>query len=122
MRYEAGVIKGRGEGRRIGVPTLNLVAPDGLRTEFGIYAGWVFFDGNAHPAVFHYGPIPVFNIDEPSLEAHLLDAIPEDRPEQVGFELATRLRDVHGFPTVAELVTQIEKDIEEAKRALGIPE
>lgn len=118
MIFQAHIIAGRGEGKRIGFPTLNFEVPEGLREKFGIYAGWVFVDEKKLPAVFHWGPIPTFGIEKYSLEAYLLNGMLSARPSEAGFELAEFLRPVETFANAALLAEQIQKDADEARRIL----
>lgn len=119
MRYAARVVRGRGDGRRIGIPTLNLEIPPDLDAGHGIYAGRVHIHGREYAAVFHFGPVPTFRIATPSLEAHLLDAALQEPPPAVEFELAARLRDVEHFETTEALVARIEEDIRRTRTLLN---
>jgi riboflavin kinase/FMN adenylyltransferase len=120
MRHKAKIIKGRGEGKRIGVPTLNFEVPSDLEESHGIYAGWAWVEGTKYPAAIHYGPAPTFDISTDSLEAHLIDSSLEHSPEAGEFELVGLLREIKDFETVGELQEQIVKDVEDAKRILGL--
>jgi riboflavin kinase/FMN adenylyltransferase len=118
MRVEARVIRGKGRGRGLGYPTLNLEIPPAFALPHGIYACRVFVDGVSHAGAAHFGPIPVFDELEPSLEVHLLDTSLGRAPAAVSLEVVRRLRDVRGFPSAAELAAQIALDVENARRAL----
>ena len=60
--YTSKVIKGRGRGREIGYPTLNLGIPRNFSVRQGVFAGWVIIDGHQYPGAFHFGPVPTFKI------------------------------------------------------------
>lgn len=121
MMHSARIIRGRGEGKRIGVPTLNLAVPDGLAEPHGIYAGWVVVDGKRLPAAFHWGPIPSFNILQPSLEAHILGNAPAEAPAEVFFELVSYIRPIQAFAAVPDLQDAIREDVRAARRLLELP-
>jgi riboflavin kinase/FMN adenylyltransferase len=120
MKYLVPVIRGRGEGKRIGIPTLNFEIPAGFPEKEGIYAGWVWIGGEPHPAAFHYGPVPTFDVEASSLEAHLIDAGVAEAPAAAEFELVNFLREVRDFDDIAALQAQIAEDVRQAKTVLGI--
>ena len=122
--FFARIVTGRGRGKAIGSPTLNLEpsdVPDDL--EEGIYACLVtVVDGRRHmvnhPAVMHHGPRPVFN-DTPACEVHLLDEVLDTSPPSATVEVVERLRAVENFPSVEALQAQIVEDIANAHTALA---
>ena len=116
----AKVQSGKGRGKAIGFPTLNLAIPEDLDCPNGIYAGWVWLGDNQHAAAIHFGPIPVFHEKTPVLEAHLIEAELEGRPAQATFQLVSFLREIRNFESIDDLVNQIESDIQETKKALGL--
>lgn len=119
MKYPVKVVRGRGEGKRIGFPTLNFGIPADFNMEPGIYAGFVDLEDARHPAVFHFGPIPTFDIQEPALEAHLLLGL-DTIPENAGVELTQFIRKIEQFPDMNALKAAIARDVIEAKKILGI--
>lgn len=121
MRYEARVVPGRGEGRKLGFPTMNLELPPGFAEAYahGVYAGLAWPDGpDAGPrkAAIHYGPVPTFRVASPTLEVHVLDADIPQAPPTLAFELVKRLRDIEDFQGPDALAAQIAKDIEAARK------
>jgi riboflavin kinase/FMN adenylyltransferase len=121
MRYTARVIPGRGEGRKIGFPTLNLEVPNGFEAEYGIYAGWAWLDNDKAekmPAAIHYGPVPVFGVKKASLEAHIIDANISEAPTEVSLELVKKLREIGHIPDIEALKKQISEDVSAAREAL----
>lgn len=118
MRYSGNVIAGKGRGKQMGFPTLNLSIPDPLPYTHGIYAGWVWIDGARHPGAFHFGPIPVFREQKVSLEVFVIDTILEKIPVAVEFELVVYLRAIEHFADTATLAAQIKKDVERTRKIL----
>ena len=118
-RYVVSVIAGRGKGKEIGFPTLNLKIPRPFSHQYGIYAGWVEIDGKKHMAAIHYGPIPVFGQKESSLEAYVLDTEIHSPPREITLFLGQYLRDIRSFPDNRALGAQIAKDVEETRAALA---
>jgi riboflavin kinase/FMN adenylyltransferase len=124
-RWRLEVVAGKGRGRRIGVPTLNLAVPDGFDLRPGIYACrvWLADDREegrpASMGALHYGPVPTFGEKASSLEVHLVDRKLTSPPERIELEVAAYLRPVAVFPDVESLVRQIEKDIGQIRRLFG---
>jgi len=118
MRYKALVISGKGRGKRIGFPTINMEIPDGLGATHGIYAGWLYVEQKRYPAAVHYGPVPTFHELAPTLEAYVLDATLPQVPCEVELELVTHIRDVKTFLGSEELAVQIASDVEEVREIL----
>jgi riboflavin kinase/FMN adenylyltransferase len=119
------VVPGTGRGQRIGVPTLNLAIPQDFGLEPGVYACWArfYFGFTKRPSaammgVVHYGPTPVFDEDQYSLEVHLIDQKGPFYPEEIELKIEGFIRPVKSFPDIPSLVAQIEQDVKETRRAL----
>ncbi len=108
------VAHGKGNGRKIGIPTANLagVYPGKIIPSPGVYAGWAEFDHTRRPGVISVGPRPTFQISEEAIEIHIpgFNGDLYDRPIRIGF--AERLRDIRPFDSREALVKQIQLDIE----------
>lgn len=118
MRYRARIVAGRGRGKRIGFPTVNLDIPEGLGATHGIYAGWLHIHDKRLPAAIHYGPVPTFHEAAPTLEAYLLSGHVSALPSEVEFELVAHVRDIKMFLSAEELAAQIKSDIEDVEKIL----
>lgn len=118
MIYKSKIIPGRGEGRKLGFPTLNLEIPADFSADRGIYAGWAWVNEEKLPAAIHYGPVPVFDVKKLSLEVHVIDREIEPAPKEVSFELVKHLRDIGDIPNVDALREQIGKDVDAARTIL----
>lgn len=118
MRHTARVIPGRGEGRKLGFPTLNLEIPPAFGAEHGVYAGWAWLNGKRMPAAIHYGPAPVFGVEKVSLEAHVIDADLPETPTEISLELVKKLREIGHIPDIEALKKQIGEDIAAARATL----
>ena len=105
------IVRGKGLGKKIGIPTLNMVDVEYLCLPDGVYA--VSCDG--HPAVANLGYCPTLKGDKRTLEIHILRNSFEVLPNpKVVFH--KYIRPERAFKVVEELVERIEKDKEEAKR------
>jgi riboflavin kinase/FMN adenylyltransferase len=119
MRYTARVIPGRGEGRKLGFPTLNLEIPAGFNAKQGVYAGWAWVDSEGRrPAAIHYGPAPTFGVKAASLEVHVINAYVPTPPPEISFELVKYLREIKDFNGLEALARQIQADVQAALEAL----
>ena len=123
--YTGEVVRGDGRGRTIGVPTANVVAPEGvLRPGGGVYVARADHDGRTWDAVVNVGTRPTFAGTTTTVEAHLLDA--SERAEdldlygqRLGLAFLARLRDERRFDGPDELVAQIHADIDSARTRLA---
>lgn len=118
MKYKTRVVAGRGRGRRIGFPTINMEIPDGLGATHGIYAGWVYAHDRRYPAAIHYGPVPTFQEVAPTLEAYVLDGQVVHLSTEIEFELMAYIRDIRVFLNAQELAAQIKNDVEDVEKIL----
>jgi riboflavin kinase/FMN adenylyltransferase len=120
-----GVVEhGDHRGRSLGFPTANVAVPDLAQLPAdGIYATWfVRSDGRRHPGAASLGRRPTFYDDQPFrlLEVHLLDGLDHDLyGEAVAVQFVARLRGEARFGAVEELVAQMARDCEDARRALA---
>jgi Cys-tRNA(Pro) deacylase len=118
-RFLATPIPGKGRGKGLGFPTINLRIPAELSMDYGIYAARVTIQGRTYWAALHYGPVPVFGEDTPSLEVHLLDTVLEHAPDEVELKVIRYLRPVLSFETPAALSAQIAEDVRQAREVLS---
>ncbi len=113
------VVAGEGRGRELGFPTANLLTdPDVLLPADGVYAAWAEVGPARYPAAVSIGVRPTFGPGPRTVEAYLLDFQGNIYGEDVKLELVKRLRPELSFKTVAELVTQMERDVEEVRQLL----
>jgi riboflavin kinase / FMN adenylyltransferase len=111
---EGAVVAGDARGGTLGFPTANLaVSPDLLVPAFGIYAGAV----GDHRAAISIGVNPHYGGRERRIEAFLLDFEGDLYGSRLVVELWRRLRDERAFASEAELVAQIEMDVDQARAA-----
>ena len=119
------VAVGDRRGQELGFPTANVAVPtDILLPGDGIYAGWYRTpDGRLHMAAVNLGRRPTFyeHAESSLLEAYLLDFSGDLYGQPAAVQFVARLRDEERFDSVGALVAQTERDVEEARRALGGP-
>ena len=123
MNIISSQIKGKGRGKLLGYPTINLEIPAGLNLAEGIWAGWVGIAGKRYKGAIHYGPIPTFAEKAKSLEVFLLDASGDElagaENETIELTVVERLRDIMKFENSQALIAQIACDVQDVKVRLA---
>jgi riboflavin kinase/FMN adenylyltransferase len=96
------------------MPTANLVPDDAYVTPgHGVYAA----RANGHPAAVNVGVRPMFATGRGLLvEAHLIGFDEDIYGETLRIAFLERLRGEKRFDSVDELVAQMDRDVEDAKR------
>lgn len=124
MRFISKQIKGKGRGKLLGFPTINLEIPENFSLKEGIYAVKVFIAGLEFIGALHFGPIPTFNEENKTLEVFLIDIkddhLPETEQLNITIETIKYLRAVKNFASQHELISQMGEDVKETKIAVGI--
>lgn len=115
MKFESTHIKGKGRGKPMGFPTINLKIPGDFELEEGVYAAKVTIENKIFIGALHYGPVPTFNENEQSLEVFLLGSSNNELEnlddKRINVEIEKYLRPIIKFKLVKELVKQIEEDV-----------
>lgn len=109
--FSAKVISGKGRGKGLGFPTLNLEIPENFNIKEGIYASKIWLYENEYIGALHFGPIPVFNDSRVSLEIFVLDWDGKNPPKNIVFDLGEYIRPIQNFVTPEALTAQIAKDV-----------
>ncbi|ADU51137.1 FMN adenylyltransferase; riboflavin kinase [Thermaerobacter marianensis DSM 12885] len=116
------VVRGEGRGAGLGFPTANLeLAANLVLPAPGVYAVWVRHGDALRPGVANLGRRPTFGGGELRLEVHLLDGAADLYGQVLRVGFARRLREERRFAGPEELVSQIRRDVEAARDALGQP-
>ena len=112
--YEGVVVEGDKRGRELGFPTANIVPDDRLVVPgHGVYAGFA----NEHPAAIHIGVRPMFETGRGLLiEPHLIDFEGDLYGRTLRIAFVARLRGEKRFPSVDDLIAQMHRDVEQARR------
>ena len=112
---------GRGVGHILGFPTANisLESTRKMLPKEGVYAVTVRsseFGVRSFSGMANLGAIPTFDINQPSLEVHLLDFDSDLYGQTVEVQFLHRLRDIVRFDSVEALQHQLQQDLEQIKR------
>ena len=118
-RLDGVVVHGEKRGREIGYPTANLGKIDGQTIPAdGIYAGWLTVGINFWPAAISIGTNPTFEGERGrQVEAYALDQQGLDLYDKAAsIEFGWYLRPTLKFNGLDELLVQMKKDCDEARR------
>ena len=113
------VVIGARRGRRLGFPTANLeVRPERAVPADGVYAVFAVLGAERYPAVANVGVRPSFDNGHRTVETHILDFDQDIYGCDLVVEFVARLRDERRFADIDDLVVQIGRDSEAARRIL----
>ncbi|HEU5307852.1 MAG TPA: bifunctional riboflavin kinase/FAD synthetase [Acidimicrobiia bacterium] len=117
------VVEGDRRGRELGFPTANVAVPGRCCLPAdGIYAGWfVAADGVERMTAISLGRRPTFyeSAETSLLEAYVLDFDGDLYDQAVRVRFVEHLRGEQKFDSVDDLVAQIARDVEMARRVLS---
>lgn len=114
------VIHGHQLGRTLGIPTANLLLPEGLAVpKFGVYACRAVVDGESYPAVTNVGTRPTVNGKGVTVEPWILDFEGDLYDREITLEFFKFLRPEMKFPDLAALQAEIRKNADETRAYFG---
>ncbi len=113
------VAHGKKLGRTIGMPTANLeISEDKLLPPNGVYFSRVYVDGKAYKGITNIGTKPTVSAEvKMGAETFIYDFEGVLYDMEIKVELLSFKRPEMKFHSVEELKAQMEKDIEEGRRA-----
>ena len=109
-------------GRQLGFPTANIEVDAKISGQLprGVFAGRAHWEGeNWRWALTNIGTRPTFDPGDLSIEVYLLDFKGDLYGKTLQVELLRYLRGEKRFATVADLIAQIEQDIEETRKFIS---
>lgn len=115
------VIHGAHIGRTIGYPTANVMPPEGqAQLADGIYATMAALPGGSNPlpAMTYIGTRPALNTGRRLIETHILDFDGDLYGQRIEVAFIDRLRADADFPSLEDLVAQLQRDEAATRRAL----
>ncbi len=115
------VEKGFQRGRGLGFPTANLRPRADVLLPNGVYAVVVTVGEQEIPGVANVGVNPTFGGNKRTIEAHLFDFSADLYGQRLRVAFVEHLRGERKFPSVQELVRQIEEDASRARALLLQP-
>jgi riboflavin kinase/FMN adenylyltransferase len=109
---------GQRRGRTLGFPTANLDPLRNLAPGDGVYAVRVLVQGTVRPGAANVGPNPTFGENARKVEVHLIDYNGDLYGQPLAVDFILRLRDTRPFKGPNDLVAQLRRDVEQARRVL----
>jgi riboflavin kinase/FMN adenylyltransferase len=106
------VHRGRGRGKNLGFPTVNLDIGSVMVPSGGVYAGAYIIGDKSGPAAINVGPSPTFDDSIPGLEAYLIGWEGDTYGDEVTIVFLQWLRPGKIFPDADALSCQIARDVE----------
>ena len=114
------VVPGRQLGRTIGVPTANILLPDGVVVpRLGVYACRCQVDGATYAAVTNIGSRPTVGGHQTRAESWILDFEGDLYGRELILEFYRFLRPEQKFDSLEALRAQIQTDAEQTRQVLG---
>ena len=108
---------GKQLGRKLGIPTANLLIPAGIAVpKFGVYACRAIVDGVSHLAVANVGVRPTVSGSGITVEPWILNFSGDLYGREIRLEFYRFLRPELKFETLADLQQQIQQDAAETRR------
>src|SRR5205823_11913432 len=101
---------------KLGFPTANLERVPTLIPGDGVYAVRASLVNQIWPAAAHIGAKPTFGEQARKVEVHLIDFHGDLYGQTLAVDFVARLRDTRPFPGVDQLVEQLRRDVDEARR------
>lgn len=112
------VRSGFGNGRKLGVPTANIIADEArLLPDDGVYAGFLRHNEALYKAVINIGKNPTFDGKERTIESHIIGEEIDLYGEEIEVIFKSFIREEKKFPDKEALKIQIEED---RKKAISI--
>jgi riboflavin kinase / FMN adenylyltransferase len=113
MKIKGYTIRGRGLGKKLGFPTLNLKYGGEMT---GVFLGKVKIGDQKNDSVVHVGKKPTIDPDETSIEVHILDFDQEvELGTEIEIEFLEKIRETKKFDNPDDLKLQIEEDVKIAR-------
>ncbi len=118
----AGVVRsGAGRGTGLGYPTANIALDEGQLLKHGIYAVWVYRDGERHAGAAYLGTRPTFDAGAPVLEIFLLDFSGNLYGAEIEVEFIAFVRGDAKFKSAEALIEQMNRDCARSREILMQP-
>lgn len=113
---EGKVIKGRGIGRKLGIPTANILFDSNIVIpKVGVYKTNTIINGDKFLSITNIGFNPTFRGEKLNIETHILDYNQNIYGKTILIEFIDFLREEKKFDDISKLVEQVNLDIKALK-------
>lgn len=110
------VVRGKGVGHTLGFPTANLRIKDNISTiKPGVYITETVWKGKVYPSATNVGFNPTFEQTGIHLETYIIGVNQHMYDEVIEVHFLKRLRDEKKFNNLAELVDEMNGDLEKTR-------
>ena len=115
------VVKGKGIGKEISIPTANLEVNDErkLIPKNGIYIVKVLVEGNWYNGLINIGTNPTFDSHDLSLEVNIFDFNKDIYNQEISISFIEKIRDERKFADLSKLSKQLEQDKKAALKIIN---
>ena len=113
------VIRGLGNGHKLGFPTANVQLDMPVALEKGAYAAWVKYNGKRHKGMLYVGTRPTLGLQEVTYEIHVIDAKPKLYGKQIAFKPVCKIAEEKKFRSKMDLVVALSHYETVAKNLLS---
>lgn len=110
--FDGKVVHGRNVGTQIGFPTANVQVDVDKYLPTGVFAGTVVLSEKIHRCIVNIGAKPTYNIDEPTVEVHVIDFCGDLYGQNLTVNLTKFLRPICKFDSPQQLIQQLKIDKE----------
>ncbi|MFC1711035.1 riboflavin kinase [Patescibacteria group bacterium] len=112
-------LKGKGRGRKIGFPTINLFLNTPFVLKNGVYLTLLKIENKNYYGLLHYGPRLIYQEIKPQTEIYVLNFKKNVKlGTKIKFKPLVFLRKTKKFPSEKGLKLQIKTDVKKAKNFL----
>ncbi|OGG23996.1 hypothetical protein A3A79_02255 [Candidatus Gottesmanbacteria bacterium RIFCSPLOWO2_01_FULL_43_11b] len=118
IRIAGKVIRGHGEGKKLGFPTANIALTSPLSLPFGVYACRVRIEDKKYNGVLHWGPRIIFGETKPQCEVYLFDFSRKIYGKTIEVEIVGFIRQSKNFSSLKLLSSQMRRDCVNARKLL----
>ncbi len=109
------IIKGRGQGKRLGIRTANIDIGHFVRPKQGVYAGLAVIQGQKYMAAIQMGDKLTHGTKGQYCEAHIIGLNKDIYGKEIHIFPTIYMRENKKFNSESELITQILEDIKSTK-------
>ena len=106
------VVAGRKVGNKMGFPTANLQVGTDKLLPVGVYGGVVEVHGKSYKCIVNIGAKPTFSVDNPTVEAHIINFDGDLYGQDLKVSLTKFLRNICKFASADDLSRQLQTDKE----------
>lgn len=113
------IIPGKQLGRKLGIPTANMLLPQGLAVlKHGVYACRVQLEGRSYPAVTNVGVRPTVSGTGVNVETWILDYSGDLYGQRITLEFFHYIRPEQKFPSLEALKQAVQEDARQTRQIL----